>query len=102
MYKIAFLGDEKSLSLYRPSGFSLFSPLDGEEAEEIIRKLQKGIDYAIIFVTEDIYTQAKSFIDSLDAAMLPAVIVMPGYGENDNVGKKRLTALTENAIGLSM
>ncbi|MFV0414701.1 MAG: V-type ATP synthase subunit F [Oscillospiraceae bacterium] len=102
MYKIAFLGDKKSTSLYQPSGFSLFCPKSAKETEAVIKDLMKGYDYAVIFVTEAIYTGARPFINSLNGQLLPSVVVVPGYGEKDSSGLKRLAQLTENAVGFSI
>lgn len=99
MYKIAFLGDRKSLLMYRTAGFTLLSPESESEVKKDIARL-KAENYAIILVSEHIYQLAPKVIESYDDSFLPAVIVLPGFGEEDKLGLNRMNTLIESAVGM--
>lgn len=101
MHKIAFMGDKRSLLMFRSAGFSLFTPKTETEATKTL-ELLKQEQYAIIFVTEQVYTMAKRPIQALDSGFLPAVIVLPGYAEHQQLGMKRMDELIENAVGMKL
>lgn len=101
MYKIAFLGDEQLLSFYRPAGFTLFSPRDAREVRGLLQRLQQE-NYTIVFVTEAVYQMAEKVIQSLDHDFLPAVSILPGYGEHGQLGLARMNGLIENAVGAKL
>ena len=101
MYKIAFMGDRKSLTMYRPAGFSLFMPGSEADVKKIIQDIEED-QYAIIFVTEQVYRMAKETIQRFDNSFLPAIIVLPGYGEDGEEGIKRMNELIENAVGMKL
>lgn len=99
MYKIAFLGDRKSLLMYKTTGFTLLSPDTEIEIKKDIEKL-KSENYALILVSEHIYQLAPNLIKQYDDSFLPAIIVLPGFGEEDNVGIHRMHELMESAVGM--
>lgn len=101
MYKIAFLGDKKSLLLYRPAGFSLYMPEDEKDVKRLIKQLKEE-EYAIVFVTEHVYRMAQETIQGFNSKFLPAIIVLPGYGEYGGAGIGRMNELIESAIGLKL
>lgn len=101
MYKIAFLGDEQLLSFYRPAGFALFSPQDEREVRSLLQRLQQE-NYTIVFVTEAVYRMAEKAIQSLNHDFLPAVSILPGYGEHGRLGLARMNRLIENAVGTNL
>lgn len=101
MYKIAMMGDKKSLSMYRPAGFSLYMPKSEGDVKKIIDELQEQ-QYAIIFVTEQVYRMAKETIQKFDNSFLPAIILLPGFGEDGEEGLRRMNELIENAVGMKV
>ena len=101
MYKIAFLGDELLLSFYRPAGFTLFSPETEQEVRDTLMRLQKE-NYSVVFVTEAVYKLAEKTIQSLDREFLPAVVILPGFGEHEQAGALRLNELMEKAVGIKL
>lgn len=99
MNKIAFLGDRKSLLMYSTAGFTLLSPESEIEVKKYIEQL-KHDNYAIILVSEYVYEMATEVISQYDNSFLPAIIVMPGYGEENQVGINRMNGLIEKAVGI--
>lgn len=101
MHRIAFLGDEQLLSFYRPADFTLFSPKDEREVRSLLQRLQQE-NYIIVFVTEAVYRMAEKTIQNLNRDFLPAVSILPGYGENGRLGIERMNRLIENAVGTKL
>lgn len=101
MHKIAFLGDHKSLLLYRPAGFSLFTPESEADVRRLLAQLREE-QCAIVFVTEQVYRMARKAIAAFNGGFLPAVVILPGYGENGQEGLKRIDELIENAVGTKL
>ena len=99
MYNIAFLGDERRLSFYRPLGFDIISPGSDREVRSILTRLQNE-NYSVVFVTEAVYTMAKDTIDEFSSGFLPAISVIPAYGEKAALGAAHLNELMENAVGI--
>lgn len=101
MHKIAFMGDKRSLLMFRSAGFTLVTPKSEIDVTRSIEQLRQE-QYAIIFVTEQVYAMARRPIQALDSHFLPAVIVLPGYAEQQQLGAKRMDELIENAIGMKL
>lgn len=97
MYNIALLGDERLLTFYRPAGFVIFSPQDEREVRSTLRRLQQE-NYAIVFVTEAVYQMAEAVIEEYSRSFLPAITILPGYGEHAGLGMRRLNGLVENGV----
>ena len=101
MYKLAFLGDRKSLSMYKTAGFTILSPENDMEVKKSIEQL-KSNNYSIIFVSEYVYQMAVEVIRGYDTDFLPAIIILPGYGEEDHIGINRMNQLIEQAVGIKV
>ena len=99
MYNIAFLGDERQLVFYKPLGFKIFSPANEREVRSTLTRLQQE-NYSVVFVTEAVYTMAKAVVDEFNKSFLPAVSIIPGYGEKQALGREHLNELMENAVGI--
>ena len=71
-----------------------------EEAEfkDIVKILEKQ-QYAVIFVTEEIYEQNSEAIDKYTDQVLPAFIAIPGMKGTTGIGMMNIRKCTERAIG---
>ncbi len=54
MYKIAVLGDKKSISLFKASGFYAYYPEDEYKAIKILEKL-KNDNFGVVYIADNIY-----------------------------------------------
>ena len=97
MYNIAFLGDERLLSFYRPAGIAIFSPENEQEVRSTLRRLQQE-SYSVVFVTETVYEMASKVIEEHNRGFLPAITVLPSFGEQEQLGMQRLNGLIEKGL----
>jgi len=97
MYSIGFLGDERLLSFYRPAGIHIFSPQNEQEVRATLRKLQQE-QYSVVFVTETVYEMASKVIEEHNRSFLPAITVLPSFGEQEQLGMQRLNGLVEKGL----
>lgn len=100
MYKIAYLGDQKSLLMYKTAGISIHSPETREEVKHMIEKL-KNDHCAIILISEQVYQLAEDVIQEYNTGFLPAITVLPAYAEEEQIGRNRMKQLIEQAVGVT-
>jgi len=107
-FRLAIIGNESSILLYKTFGAEGFSVVTDKEAKECVEKLfaqDKGDEkktplYAIIFVEEDFYKNfPNDLLEKLAKKALPAVIPVPTPNNQDNFSDKRLRKIVERAIG---
>jgi len=107
--KLAVVGMESSVLLYRVIGASTFAVIDDNEARDTIEKLAaenagdeaQTPTYAIIFVEEDFYRNLPAdLLDKFAKKPLPAVIPTPSPSVDEkSFSVKRLSSIVERAIG---
>jgi len=108
-FKLAVVGYESSIMLYRAIGADTFAVADVAAARETVEKVAarnrgdeaKTPEYAIIFVEQNFYQELPpELIDKLSRKALPALIPVPSPEKGDeNFGKKRLSSIVERAVG---
>ncbi len=108
--KIAAIGVEDAISIYRLLGAECFAVTNTAEAEETIMRLTKmtknGSEepvYGVIFVEETFHkTLGDDTIEKLTKRALPSVIPLPNAtsksGKN-SYGVSRLSRIVERAVG---
>ncbi len=98
MYRIAVIGDRESVLGFGAVGLSVFPTEDANEAKRLLRRLA-GEDYAIIYITEQLYqymtNEAEEYIDS----RLPAIIPIPGRNGSLGIGRAAVKKSVERAVG---
>ncbi|MCD8201326.1 MAG: V-type ATP synthase subunit F [Clostridia bacterium] len=83
--KTAIVGDGESITVFKAAGVAAFAAEDSKKAREIVRKIAK--DYAVIFITENLYKELGDFLKRFDEAPYPVVLCIPskdgatGYGD---------------------
>lgn len=100
-YKIAVIGDETSVSGFRPLGFAVYPVGREGEARELWPEVVSA-GYGVVFVTEPVYRELESLVAELSDRPLPAVTVIPSAGSAGGVGEKKLDRAIERALGTSM
>lgn len=98
MYKIAALGDYDSIYGFASLGLDTFPVDDSAEAAKTLRKLSEG-QYAVIYITESLATVLEKEIDKYRAALLPAIIPIPGVSGNTGIGIRNVKKFVERAVG---
>jgi len=98
MYKIGVLGDKQSVQGFKAVGLDVFDCNTKEEAKHILHKIAKE-EYAIIYVTENIYEEIKESIYEYNEARLPAIIPIPGMKGSLGIGLNNIKKAVEKAVG---
>lgn len=87
--------------MFRLVGVSLYTPASEAEVVSVLNRLVEE-QYAIILVTEQVYEMAPRAIQAMDGRFLPAVIILPGYGEDGQAAMRRVNELMANALGTTV
>lgn len=99
MYKIAAMGDRDSIYGFASIGIDIFPTNDDTVATiKALRHLADG-GYAVIFITEAVYSQIETEIERYKDRPLPAIIPIPGVYGNTGVGMKQVSRFVERAVG---
>lgn len=108
-YKLAVVGLESSVLIYRAIGADIYSVIDAQSAANKVEELfgknlgdeNKTPEYAVIFVEENFYAElSDDLIEKFSKKALPAVVPVPSPSTNgENFAAKRLSKIVERAIG---
>ena len=109
-YKLAVVGNESSVLIFKSLGCEVFSVFSDKEAEKQAETLfrahlgdeDKTPEYAVVFVEEDYYkTFSEDLVEKFTLRALPAVIPIPSMGkqDGDSFATIRLRKIVEKAIG---
>ncbi len=96
---IAIIGDSESVKGFGAVGIDAFVCDEIESAVSLFKKVTNQERYAVIFMTEEIFSAAQREINKLTEMTVPAVIPLPGARGNNGIGSKRLSAFVEQAVG---
>lgn len=96
--RIAVFGDSESIKGFAAVGFDIYPFDDIETAAKNFRSVASGGDYAVIYVTEDMFSSLEKEIRRTEENMLPAVVPIPGV-HRTGIGVKRLGHFVEQAVG---
>lgn len=98
MYKIAVMGDRDSIYGFASVGLDIY-PIDGDShAGRQLRQLAEG-GYAVIYMTEALYTEMEKEVDVYRERALPAIIPIPGVSGNNGCGIAAVRKSVEQAVG---
>lgn len=102
MYKIGVIGDRESVLGFKAVGLDVFPCDSSEEAKKVLNKVLNKVvkdDYAIIYVTEQLYQdmteEASEYIDR----KLPAIIPVPSKDGTLGIGVQGVKKSVERAVG---
>ncbi len=96
---IAVIGDSESIKGFSAVGLDIFPCDDFEGAGHLLRRLADSDNYAIIYLTEDIYLLSEKERGRYEERLSPAIIPIPGVRGNQSTGRKRLSSFVEKAVG---
>lgn len=96
---IAVIGDAESIKGFCAIGLDIFPCDDLNEAARLFRRIADSDNYAIIFLTEEIFNSVEKERSRYEEKLTPAVIPIPGVKGNSGTGKKRLSSFVEKAVG---
>ena len=98
MYRIGVVGDRESVLGFKAVGLEVF-PCDlPEEAEKFISGIAKE-DFAIIYVTEQLYQGIGDVVARYAEDKLPAIIPIPSKEGTLGLGIEGVKKSVERAVG---
>ncbi|MBN2852148.1 MAG: V-type ATP synthase subunit F [Clostridia bacterium] len=97
MYKIAVIGDKDSVLGFKAVGLDVIFT-DHLVLEDVINDLAKS-DYAVIFVTEEVFIHLHEVIVNYHDEIMPAIIPIPSNKGTKGIGMKNIRDAAEKAIG---
>lgn len=98
MYKIGVIGDRESVQGFKAVGLSVFPCEDAVEARHTLKKIAKE-DYAIIYITEQLYQDLRDVAEEYIDSRLPAIIPIPGREGTLGIGMESVKRSVERAVG---
>ncbi len=98
MYKIGVIGDKQSVLGFKAVGLDVFDCSTREEAENTIKSVADD-DYAIIYITDNLYVEIKDTIYEYNEKRLPAIIPIPGMKGTTGIGLQNIKKSVEKAVG---
>ncbi|MBQ1422007.1 MAG: V-type ATP synthase subunit F [Firmicutes bacterium] len=98
MYKIGVIGDRESILGFKAVGLDVFPIDDPEEAKKTLKRIAKE-DFAIIYITEQIYQYMMDLVDEYVDSRLPAIIPIPGKDGTLGIGMTSVKKSVERAVG---
>ena len=98
MYKIGVIGDRESILGFKAVGLDVFPTDDPEEAKKTLKRIAKE-DFAIIYITEQLYQYMMDEVDEYTDSRLPAIIPIPGKDGTLGLGMTSVKKSVERAVG---
>lgn len=83
---------------FRAVGLEVFPTDDGDEAKKTLKRLAKE-NYAIIYVTEQLYQYMQDEVDEYTDLRIPAIIPIPGSEGSLGIGMTSVKKSVERAVG---
>ncbi len=96
---IAVIGDSESIKGFCAIGLDIFPCTDSDEAQHLLRRLADSDNYAVIYLTEELFELVEKERKRYEEKLTPAIIPIPGVKGNSGIGTKRLSSFVEQAVG---
>lgn len=101
MAKMGVIGDKDSVMLFKAVGLDVFFETEGERANRCLHRLARE-GYAVIFVTEKLYSACAETVHEYSAAAYPAIIPIPDNQSSEGIGMQALKQNVEKAVGVDI
>lgn len=98
MYRIGVIGDRESVLGFKAVGLEVFPCDQADEARKVLKRIAKE-DFAIIYVTEQLFQYLGEEADSYIDSRLPAIIPIPGKEGSLGIGMASVKKAVERAVG---
>jgi len=96
---IAVIGDSESVKGYGAIGIDAIICNDSDKAAFALKAAVEKDIYAIIYMTEDLFTASEKERVKIAEDPVPAVIPIPGANGCSGAGIRRLSSFVEQAVG---
>ena len=99
MYKIGIIGERDTTLGFMALGCSVHEAQDAEQARDILHKLSKSGEYAVIYIVENYAVELGEDIAKYKDSPLPAITVIPGVKGGSGYGMANIKSAVERAVG---
>ncbi|MGP1543488.1 MAG: V-type ATP synthase subunit F [Candidatus Fimenecus sp.] len=99
MYKTVVIGDRDSIYGFKSLGLDIIPVNEKKEAYEVVKKAAANGTYAVIFVTEKVFSEIKDISEHYKEQPYPVIIPIPGVSGNTGEGSKNVTDCIKRAVG---
>lgn len=96
---IAVIGDSESIKGFGAVGIDMYLCDEPQEAGNLLKRIAESEDYAIIYMTEELFALSAKERGKFAEKPVPAVIPIPSAGGGKGIGQKRLSLFVEQAVG---
>lgn len=96
---IAVIGDSESIKGFGAIGLDIYPCDNLENAAHLLRNIADSDNYAVIYMTEELFGLVEKERNRYESRLTPAIIPLPGVKGNTGIGSKRLSAFVEQAVG---
>lgn len=96
---IAVIGDSESIKGFGAIGLDIFPCDNTDEVAPLFRRIADGDNYAVIYMTEELFVLTEKERRRYEDKLTPAIIPLPGVKGNTGIGTKRLSSFVEQAVG---
>ena len=100
--KFAVIGDSESVTAFMAIGATVYKVADEYEASDILRKISKTDEYAVILVTENYAAKMEQLMQKLKEQPYPAVLSIPGASGSNGFGMAGVRKDVEKAVGVDI
>ncbi|MCI5838831.1 MAG: V-type ATP synthase subunit F [Christensenellaceae bacterium] len=100
MNKMAVVGDNDSIMVFKAAGVDAFGAEDEKKAKEILRQIAK--DYSVIFLTEELAEELRDFLKRFNESPYPAILCIPSKKGSTGFGMEELRKASEKALGIDI
>ena len=98
MYNIGVIGDRESILGFKAVGLKVFPVDDPETARKTLKSMAKA-NFAIIYITEQLYQYLLDDIDEYTDSKLPAIVPIPSKDGTLGIGQASVKKSVERAVG---
>ena len=108
-YKVAIIGHEEVVSIFRATGASVFKAENGTEALEALKTIKRDTEstdkdrFAAVMIIDKLVKEIpEEEYQKVTRGALPAVIAIPGIDGGSGEGLRKIRMLSERAVGMNI
>ena len=98
MSDIAFIGDRDSVWPFKALGTDVFFCDENDSPRRLVAEVLSG-GFQVVFVTEDVYEDARDEIDAVNELALPTVTVIPSVKGSRGIAMQVIRDSVRRAMG---
>jgi vacuolar-type H+-ATPase subunit F/Vma7 len=98
MSDIACIGDRDTVWAFQGLGAEVFFSDEHESVPRLVAEVMQG-EFALIFVTEDVYDSAREIIDAQQEKAIPTLALIPSVKGSRGTAMQMIRTSVRRAMG---